>query len=136
MIKSFKVYGADGHRQKQSFGKTEHFDFSTETELRKISIIRSDITKTNDYAIIEIEMASEKEIMAELDGQLSDGFFENVRTGKIEEVKRIVVRDREAGNIIEEVASFSDGLKLIQEYEKADMDNDEYTEDFYEVAAL
>ena len=44
-----------------------------------------------------------------------------------------VVRDREAGNVIERVASIEEGEALIAEYEEADRKDGTYTPDFYEV---
>lgn len=85
MTKSFKIYGYNGHRQRQSFGKTESYDFSTNEVSRIIKIVREDVTKTNEYVILEITRDTEEEIKKELAGQLSDGFFENCRVGKIEE---------------------------------------------------
>lgn len=48
----------------------------------------------------------------------------------------IVVRDREAGNIIDEVATFEEGLRLIQEYETRDIIECCYEPNFYEVAEI
>lgn len=45
-----------------------------------------------------------------------------------------VVRDREAGNIIEQVESIEAGKNLIKEFEAQDKEDGTYTEDFYEVA--
>lgn len=50
--------------------------------------------------------------------------------------KIFVVRDREAGNIIDYVASKEEGLKLIQEYEQADRAEDIYEPNFYELAEV
>lgn len=43
----------------------------------------------------------------------------------------IVVRDREAGNVIEEVATVQEGLELIAEFEADDKANE-----IYEVAEI
>lgn len=48
----------------------------------------------------------------------------------------IVVRDREAGNIIEIVKSVEAGKKLIEEYEEMDKRDGIYEENFYEVAEV
>lgn len=45
-----------------------------------------------------------------------------------------VVRDREAGNIIERVESRADGERLIADFEQIDRSEGVYTPDFYEVA--
>lgn len=48
----------------------------------------------------------------------------------------IVIRDREAGNIITEVDSWEEGIQLIAEYEAEDKEEGTYTPDFYEVAEI
>lgn len=48
----------------------------------------------------------------------------------------LVVRDREAGNIICEVETEAEGLHLIAEYEAEDKKEGTYTPDFYEVAEI
>ena len=86
MIRAWKVYGAEGHRQKESFNKTSSWDFSETGILRKITVENSDITGTNEYSIIRIERNTAEECEDELDGQISDGIFENCCVGKIEEI--------------------------------------------------
>lgn len=49
---------------------------------------------------------------------------------------KIVVRDRQAGNVIEDVSTWEEGEKLIEEYEKSDMKDGIYEENFYEVAEI
>lgn len=82
----WKVYGADGHRQRHSFYKSYTYDFSEDNSIRKITVENSDITGTNDYSIIRITRNTFKECEEELNGQISDGIFENSRTGKIVEI--------------------------------------------------
>lgn len=48
----------------------------------------------------------------------------------------IVVRDREAGNIIEHVCSWEEGLATLKRFEQEDMQDGCYTEDFYEVVEI
>lgn len=48
----------------------------------------------------------------------------------------IVVMDREAGNIIEEVSSLEEGYALIEQYEAQDREEGTYEPDFYELAIL
>lgn len=50
--------------------------------------------------------------------------------------KIFVVRDREAGNIIDYVASKEEGVKLIEEYERADRAEGIYEPNFYELAEV
>ena len=51
-------------------------------------------------------------------------------------MKKYVVRDREAGNVIEYVETMGDGLELIKQYEADDKANGIYEPDFYEVAQV
>lgn len=88
MIKrSWKVYGADGHRQRESFSPSYKYDFSGNGKTRIIEVENADKTGTNDFSIIRITRDTAEECEEELEGQLFDGIFENSRTGKIEEIK-------------------------------------------------
>lgn len=69
--RTWKVYGINGHRQRESFGDSYRWDFSTPDGVRIISITRN----------------TAEECELELDGQISDGIFENSRVGRIVEVK-------------------------------------------------
>ena len=48
----------------------------------------------------------------------------------------IVIRDREAGNIIIHVLSFEEGNARIKEWEEQDKEDGTYEENFYEVVEL
>ena len=82
----WKVYGADGHRQRESFNQSQRYDFSNEGKTRIIEVSNSDTTGTNEYSLIKIIRDSPEECLEELMGQLTDGIFENLATGIIEEV--------------------------------------------------
>lgn len=84
----WKVYGMDGHRQKESFNDSYRYDFSKDGDVRIIEVENSDKTGTNDYSLIRITRDTTKQCDEELEGQLTDGIFENYRTGRIEEVER------------------------------------------------
>ena len=86
ITRSWKVYGAGGHRQRESFNRSFSYDFSEGNDIRKIEVENSDKTGTNEYSIIRITRNTSEECQKEFDGQLSDGVFENSRTGEIEEV--------------------------------------------------
>lgn len=86
VTKSWKIYGADGHRQRESFGKSYKWDFSKENDTRIIKVENSDKTNTNNYSIIRITRNTAEECINELNGQISDGIFENSRVGKVEEI--------------------------------------------------
>lgn len=45
----------------------------------------------------------------------------------------LVVRDREAGNIITEVTTVAEDERLVAEYEAEDKRNEIYEENFYEI---
>ena len=81
---AYKVKGLEGHRQSASFGKSAFWDFSKDGDVRKISVLREDILQTNDHVIVIIERNTAEECEAELNGQLSDGIFENCRVGGVE----------------------------------------------------
>ena len=87
VTKSWKVYGFLGHRQRESFNKSYKWDFSEDDNVRIIEVENSDKTGTNDYTIVRITRNTAEECEAELNGQISDGIFENSRVGFIEEVK-------------------------------------------------
>ena len=86
VTKSYKVYGVDGHRQRESFNDSYKYDFSEDDEIRIIEVENSDRTGTNDYSIVHITRNTIEECEEEFSGQLSDGIFENSRVGKIEEL--------------------------------------------------
>lgn len=87
--KKWKVYGADGHRQRESFNESKEYDFSNEHETRIISIENADKTGTNDYTIITITCDTEKACDEEMEGQITDGLFENCRVGLVDKYEKI-----------------------------------------------
>lgn len=86
ITKAWKVYGADGHRQRESFNDSYKHDFSEDENIRIIEVENSDRTGTNEYSIIRITRNTVEECQQEFNGQLSDGVFENSAIGKIEEI--------------------------------------------------
>lgn len=48
-------------------------------------------------------------------------------------MKTFIIRDREAGNVIEEVSTFQEALEIVEIYENEDKKNGTYTLDFYEI---
>ena len=83
--KYYKVYGRDGHRQRESFGIS--IDWFGTCRGNKVCLLREDFCFCNDYAIIGIIGNSDAEVEEELQAQLNDGLFENSRFGRVEEVK-------------------------------------------------
>lgn len=86
--KAWKVYGAEGHRQRESFAPSASYNFSKFDDVRIVVVKNSDVTGTNEYSIVEITRNTEAECDAEFEGQLSDGIFENSKTGKIEVIEQ------------------------------------------------
>lgn len=86
VTKVWKVYGINGHRQRESFNNSYKHDFSAENNIRIIEVLNSDTTNTNDYSIIIITRNTDKECNMELIGQVVDGIFENSRVGDIIEI--------------------------------------------------
>lgn len=84
--KTYFVYGAEGHRQRVSFGESYKRDFSKNGDVRIIEVQNSDVTGTNEYSVIKITRNTAEECWEELEGQLTDGIFENSRYGKVIEV--------------------------------------------------
>ena len=92
--KAYKVYGEDGHRQRMSFGPSVRWDWSNEYDGTRIfEAVNSDITKTNEYSMIRITRDKESQCEDEMSGQVSDGYFENSRVGKIVEIDPQEVTD-------------------------------------------
>ena len=88
ITRTWKVYGVEGHRQRESFNKSYKYDFSKENDVRIIEIENSDKTGTNDYSVVKITRNTSEECQDELDGQISDGIFENSRVGIVEEISK------------------------------------------------
>lgn len=86
VTKTWKIYGMDGHRQRESFNKSRKYDFSENGKVRMLEVKNSDKTGTNEYSIIRITRNTPEECEKELEGQLSDGIFENSRVGKVIEI--------------------------------------------------
>ncbi len=84
--RTWKVYGANGHRQRVSFFQSFVWDFTKGDDIRIIEVQNSDITNTNDYSIIKITRNTAEECERELWGQITDGIFEDSRTGEVAEV--------------------------------------------------
>ena len=114
--RQWKVYGRDGHRQKISFQPSVTHDWSKDGATRIVELINSDKTGTNEYTVIRITRNTEELCGAELDGQISDGVFENVAVGRVEEMSD------------EEFAAFSASLVKRVWLVLEEIDQSEYTE--------
>ena len=88
VTRSWKVYGPDGHRQRESFHKSVRYDFSNDKDgVRIIRVDNADKTGTNEYSVITITRNDANLCEEELNGQLSDGVFENSRVGRVVEIE-------------------------------------------------
>ena len=110
----FVVFGADGHRQRESFNKS----WSFETEQAAVEIFNSDRTGSNLYTLMQITAEDFEACREEFNGQLSDGVFENSRTGEIQEITdgdfltgnglNFVIRQAAAGNWCVDVSKYGE----------------------------
>lgn len=106
----WKVFGSPGHRQRESFFPSKVWNFSSGDDIRIIEVENSDKTGTNEYTIVRITRNTSEECFRELEGQVSDGLFENSRTGRIEEV-------------IAQAERFKRGLAQIAQMQRAEEGN-------------
>ena len=87
VTRTWMVYGVDGHRQRQSFGESVNWDWSNERDgVRIFEADNFDKTGTHDYSLIRITRNTWDECGDEMEGQISDGYFENSRVGKVVEI--------------------------------------------------
>ena len=82
--KEWNVYGVDGHRQRESFA--DSFSFNT-INGACIMVRNYDMTGTHEYTKVIVLAKNEKLCDEDFEAQLTDGIFENSKTGKIEVVK-------------------------------------------------
>lgn len=85
MTKTFRIYGADGHRMKYSFEPSVRYDWSRGDAVRILEIRCSDKTGTNDYIDVVVS-TNTRSPEAELLAQIEDGIFEDMRTGRVYEL--------------------------------------------------
>jgi len=90
VTRSWRVYGAEGHRQRMSFAPSFTWNFSAAGNVRIVEVLNADRTGTHDYSIIRITRADAAQCEQELQAQLWDGAFENSRVGAWEEIKEDV----------------------------------------------
>jgi len=86
MVKiSWKVYGLKNQDQKESYNESEYYDFSDDSDgTRILEVENYDKTGTHEYVIVRITRDSECQCYGELDGQITDGIFENYDVGEVE----------------------------------------------------
>lgn len=86
VTRTWKVYGANGHRQAESFNASTCYDWSDGGSVRIVSTQNADLTGTNEYSIVRITRNTAEECQREVDGQISDGIFENYNVGEVVEI--------------------------------------------------
>ena len=87
VTRTWKIYGIPGHRQRISFFPSEKYDWSNERDgVRIVEVENCDKTGTNEYSILRITRDTAELCEREMNGQVSDGIFENSRSGLAEEV--------------------------------------------------
>lgn len=86
VTKIYKIFGENGHRQRESFSESYLYDFTNGENVRILEVFNSDKTGTNQFSIMKITRNTLEECEQECFGQLNDGIFENSRTGKVEEI--------------------------------------------------
>ena len=86
VTRTWRVDGVNGHRQAESFNASKCYDWSDGGSIRIVSTQNSDVTGTNEYSIVRITRNTAEECKRELDGQISDGIFENYNVGEVVEI--------------------------------------------------
>lgn len=85
---TWRVYGRDGHRQRESFYPSTCNDWSAPyCGTRLVEVKCFDRTGTHDYVEVTITRDTKALCNREFDGQLCDGIFENSRIGLVELIK-------------------------------------------------
>jgi hypothetical protein len=122
VTRAWKIYGVEGHRQRESFNKSYVYNWSEGSDTRIVEVENEDKTGTNEYSIVRITRNTEEECFDEFNAQLSDGIFENSRVGKIIEIANKSIKDvkeqikndwdaEDIEDIIEDL-TFDDDLKV------------------------
>lgn len=91
VTKKYRVYGKEGHRQRESFFPSYTNNIPAGEYGREsrtiIEVLNADKTGTNLYTEVIITSGTEEECDDEIEGQISDGIFENSRVGRCEKVE-------------------------------------------------
>lgn len=123
----FRVYGADGHRQRRSFYTSAQF--VTWSKIF-VSILASDITGSNQYVDVIITAKDEKDCYKNLFAQEADGVFENSKTGKItvfEEGKELALKYNAFGEYVRGIETQKDLDALLYVLKYLGFDTDDET---------
>ena len=119
--KVWKVYGMNDHRQKESFNESYEYDFSSMDEVRVIEVINTDrLNNENRYTIVRITRNTEDECIEEIEGQVSDGIFENCRTGDIKDITD-TYRAFNVGDVFRKTCWFTGGSAIYECIERKNL---------------
>ena len=67
MTRTWRVWGVNGHRQRESFEPSYKYDLTEGENIREVEVENSDKTGTNEYSIIRITRNTAEECEAELE---------------------------------------------------------------------
>ena len=108
MTRTYKITGKN-----IGTGESIRYDWSEGTDTRIVEVKRADQTESNDYVIVTITRNTAEECEAELNGQISDGLFENEKVENIEEITEKKTERFEiigSGEVIEGILEGSDEM--------------------------
>ena len=74
----WKVYGANGHRQRASFAPSATYDWSSEGDVRKVALENADMTGTNEYVIIRITRNPQMSVKGNWTARFQTAFLRTV----------------------------------------------------------
>lgn len=83
---SWKVYGRGERGLKESYNESYVYDFTRGDDVRIIEVDNFDKTGTHEYSVVRITRNTKELCKKEMCGQISDGIFENQKTGKVERI--------------------------------------------------
>lgn len=92
ITKTWKIPGLLGQQNEASFFKSVNWEFGQDGEKVLFCAECADITGTNDYVIVKITAPTDSLCDKVLNGQISDGFFENCSCGA-EQLESITADD-------------------------------------------
>ena len=86
VTKAWKLYGPNDHKQEESLKPSYKVDLSNDSDTRIYEVFNSDKTGETKYSIVKITTSSSTDCNKELDAQISDGLFEHMNIGEVEEI--------------------------------------------------
>ena len=115
--------------------KSRHYDWSRDGKVRKISVANCDVTGQAQFSIVKVSRDTYKECEDELDGQISDGIWEDDYVFKTLEItnweEKIMATEKKKVWIIN--GTGDDGewdVEIFDSYEKAKAAFEAYIKEF------